>query len=367
MDQMKKAIFILILVLTVFGMKLDCIAVNIHLQEDTCEILLIGNSHFAFNNFPDILFKLASSGLKNVLIDQYTPGGWHLDKHSDDSITELKINERDWDFVILYGTGRVTAYPLFFSEQALEKSIQILKQKIALNSSSSTMIFCLPWADEDGMTWIDGWTDQYDEMQVKIYENTLSYSDKIGFPIAPVGWAWYKVLVEKGHPLHYLHTSDWNHPSLRGSYLMACVIYASVFRESAEGIPYYSELSPEECAYFQSLASTTVLDSLELWNNTGEAQMSRIDAKSTSPILSQNYPNPFFYGTSIEYETENAGFIKLSIFDQQGRKIFQLVNEFHLPGRYSVEFNANSLPEGLYYYSIRDRNNIITRKMVLKR
>ncbi len=29
-----------------------------------------------------------------------------------------------------------------------------------------------------------------------------------------------------------VHMSDWNHPSLKGSYLMACVIYSAVFQES---------------------------------------------------------------------------------------------------------------------------------------
>ena len=103
-------------------------------------------------------------------------------------------------------------------------------------------------------------------MQIKIYENTLQYSDDVGFVIAPVGCAWNTVLKEKKYPLHYLHLSDWNHPSLRGSYLMACVIYATIFQQDLSGIDYFAGLPEDEARYFQAVASSTVLDSLELWN-----------------------------------------------------------------------------------------------------
>ena len=81
----------------------------------------------------------------------------------------------------------------------------------------------MAWAFEDGMTWYQDWTDTYEDMQLKIYDTVLEYAEEIGFMIAPVGWSWYKVLEELDYPLHYLHMGDWNHPSLKGSYLMACM------------------------------------------------------------------------------------------------------------------------------------------------
>ena len=127
------------------------------------------------------------------------------------------------------------------------------------------MIFCMPWAFEDGMLW-KGWDDDYEDMQIKIYNNTLKYSKEVGFGIAPVGWAWNTVLKEKNDTLHYLHLSDWNHPSLRGSYLMACVIFSTIFQESCCGISFYSELPKENAKCFQIIASDIVLNSTTLWN-----------------------------------------------------------------------------------------------------
>jgi len=118
----------------------------------------------------------------------------------------------------------------------------------------------MPWAYEDGMTWLPGWTDTYADMQLKIYNNTLKWADSLDFMVSPVGWAWNTVLKDKNYPLHYLHKSDWNHPSPKGSYLMACAIYSTVYRESTVGISYYGGLTKEEAEYFQAVASNTVLN-----------------------------------------------------------------------------------------------------------
>ena len=66
-------------------------------------------------------------------------------------------------------------------------------------------------------------------------------------------------------PLHYLFMSDWNHPSLRDSYLMTCVIFASIYRESVEGASYLGGVPQDEALHFQETASTIVLDNLERW------------------------------------------------------------------------------------------------------
>ena len=103
-------------------------------------------------------------------------------------------------------------------------------------------------------------------MQLIIYENTLQLSDDVGFSIAPVGWAWNTVLKEKNYPLHYLHLSDWNHPTLKGSYLMACAIFSTVFQENSTGNPFYSNLIEENAIYLQRIASNTVINNIDLWN-----------------------------------------------------------------------------------------------------
>jgi photosystem II stability/assembly factor-like uncharacterized protein len=81
--------------------------------------------------------------------------------------------------------------------------------------------------------------------------------------------------------------------------------------------------------------------------------------------LYQNYPNPFNPVTLIKYSVSKKANVKLIIYDYLGREIAVLVNEIKQPGYYETEFNAASLPSGVYFYKISadDFNN--TKKMIL--
>ena len=344
---------------------------NSDCKTDTSKILFLGSSYFNNNNLPNLIKNLADCSDKETLIDQYIPGGLYLSDHASSSVTEEKINEQHWDYVVLQGVGRITAYPDYFTDHPVYPALETLQNKIFENCETTKMVFCLPWAYEDGMTWY-GWSDTYADMQEKIYNNTLQYSNDLDFPIAPVGWAWYAVLEEENYPQHYLHMSDWNHPSLRGSYLMACVIFSTIFQESSVGIAYYAGLPQEEANNFQTVASNIVLDNLDLWNiaiNTDAGD-------SPTPVgfyLFQNYPNPFNPSTTINYNLAEDSDIMLKIYNSLGQEVKTLVNDFQTAGYNSAEWDGTDnfgelLSSGVYIYRIQTDKGFInsqSNKMIL--
>lgn len=66
--------------------------------------------------------------------------------------------------------------------------------------------------------------------------------------------------------------------------------------------------------------------------------------------LSQNYPNPFNPSTKINYELAVEGNVSIKIFDNLGREVSTLINEFKTAGYYTLDFNASNLSSGLYFY-----------------
>ena len=235
-------------------------------SQEPVKILFIGSSYFNYNNLPEIFLKLSEEDGKEVYIDQHMPSGLFLSDHAENSVTRAKIKSNAWDYIVLQGVGVVMAYPDSITEHPFQPAMKSLMKDIERNNPNSRTIYCLPWAFEDGMTWKAGWTDGYKEMQEKIIRNTIYYAEQMEFIIAPVGVAWSSVLMEKAYPLHYLHFTDWNHPTMKGSYLMACVLYSSIFQKSSVSISYTAGLDQEEALYFREMASKTVLDSLQLWN-----------------------------------------------------------------------------------------------------
>lgn len=234
-----------------------------------CSILFIGSSYFSFNDLPKIVESFCRAAGDTVFIGQEIVNGTYLDYHASSPAAEEKINERPWDYVVLQGVGTNTAYPEVYTAHPVLPALKTLKEKIEAASPCAATVFCMPFAFEDGMTWKDGWEDTYSDMQSKIYEYTLFLADSLGLTVAPVGRVWKEVLEEKSFPLHYLHMSDWNHPSYRGSYLMGLVIYSTIFRKSCLGMPYGG--TEAEAELFQAAADRIVLDNLGLWYNNQRA------------------------------------------------------------------------------------------------
>ncbi len=362
MDSIKKVTVLIFIMAADFSD--SYLAASRDFHQEPYNILFIGSSYFSYNDLPGLFENLINSSGKAAYIDRQITGGFYLQDHANCSATEAKINEQNWDYVILQGVGRITAYPEIYLDHPVRPALMTLRDKISGNCESTKMIFCLPWAYEDGMTWLEGWTDTYEDMQIKIYENILLYSDEVGFEIAPVGWVWYKVLKEKNYPLHYLHMSDWNHPSLKGSYLMACVIFSTVFVESSVGIHSYSGLSEEEANYFQTVGSNTVLDSLDLWNITTTNVEKEEYSTPNKLNLHQNYPNPFNPVTIINYSLPDDGFISLTIYDTLGREVAALVQEFQAAGSHDIIFNAARLQSGIFFYKLQTRRDVQMRKCI---
>ncbi len=86
--------------------------------------------------------------------------------------------------------------------------------------------------------------------------------------------------------------------------------------------------------------------------------------------LYQNYPNPFNPSTKIKYTVPDAAlpqYIALKIYDVLGRQITMLVNEQKQPGTYEVEFDARSLPSGVYFYKLIVGGKTDVKKMILEK
>ena len=89
------------------------------------------------------------------------------------------------------------------------------------------------------------------------------------------------------------------------------------------------------------------------------------DEKPSSFALSQNFPNPYNPTTTIEYYTPQLSWIKLVVYNSIGQEIQTLVDGEKPSGLYEVEFNAASLPSGVYFYRLEATNFVKTRKMIL--
>lgn len=72
--------------------------------------------------------------------------------------------------------------------------------------------------------------------------------------------------------------------------------------------------------------------------------------------LYQNYPNPFNPVTKIKFDVpfsgSNTNLVTIKVYNILGKEIKTLVNQSLSPGTYETEFDASSLPSGIYFCRI---------------
>jgi unsaturated rhamnogalacturonyl hydrolase len=83
--------------------------------------------------------------------------------------------------------------------------------------------------------------------------------------------------------------------------------------------------------------------------------------------LYQNYPNPFNPETKIDFRLNDAGKIRLSVFDILGNKVATLIDGYEQSGFHSINFKPSELSSGVYFYKLRTNNFIAVKKMILLR
>ncbi len=82
-------------------------------------------------------------------------------------------------------------------------------------------------------------------------------------------------------------------------------------------------------------------------------------------VLKQNYPNPFNPSTTIQYALPEKTYIELNVYNILGVKVASLVKGIQSAGNHSVTFEASNLASGLYFYELKTKNSLMTRKMLL--
>ena len=138
--------------------------------------------------------------------------------------------------------------------------------------------------------------------------------------------------------------------------------------------------SPKSYSFIDdNVSAESYLYRLKQIDNDGQFEYSKtVEVSFIKPdafSLEQNYPNPFNPTTKIKYTIPTATLrqaqgdilVSLKVFDVLGNEVTALVNETKQPGTYEVEFNADKLSSGVYYYRLQAGDFVENKKMVLLR
>ena len=107
--------------------------------------------------------------------------------------------------------------------------------------------------------------------------------------------------------------------------------------------------------------------SLEGWDGewTDGGSVGFAQAVPGSFKLEQNYPNPFNPETTIEFNLNESSKIELLVYNVNGQIVDILFAGTKNAGNHSLVWNAENVPSGVYFYSLKVGSSVQTKKMLL--
>ncbi|NVO02902.1 MAG: T9SS type A sorting domain-containing protein [Bacteroidetes bacterium] len=233
----------------------------------TKNILFIGNSYTGVNDLPGTFYNLALSAGDTVNYDSSTPGGYTFQMHSTYAPTVSKIYLKPWDYVVLQEQSQLPSFDPTQVAAECYPYARILDSLISDNDSCTHTVFYMTWGRKYGdasncaayppvCTFLG--------MGQRLRESYLEMGDSNRAEVAPVGMAWRNSVAVD--PSLELFQADYSHPSVAGTYLTACVFYATIYRKTPVGLSFINGLAPATATFLQDIAFHTVFDSLSTWN-----------------------------------------------------------------------------------------------------
>jgi hypothetical protein len=188
------------------------------IEKKDYKILFIGNSFTFYNDGIDYHLKNMlrvekSSDSMNYLVQKIAVSSYTLEAHFEDPLTMQKIKSDKWNMVILQEQStRPINNPDLFLEFAAKLDTEIKK-------SGAEVSFFMTWALKDVPAEINLIAASYGTAGLQLKDKVIT-----------VGRVW-EYFVKNNQNID-LYGPDKKHPSLAGTYLVACVFYYSVFNKN---------------------------------------------------------------------------------------------------------------------------------------
>src|SRR5689334_9923527 len=224
--------------------------------------IFIGNSFFYYNNslhnHVSLLVRSADPAYKLRMTSVTISGSgadWHdvdsyfrpnaIGNYSFDPDNSVVFNKIDrlFDLAIMMDCSQCPIHPQL-------KSVFVdysKKHSDTVRRHGAKPVFFMSWAYADRP-----------EMTAELAEAYTAAANQNDAFVIPAGLAFARSL--KRRPELVLHASDKRHPSLAGTYLAACTVYAALFKKSPEGLGYTAGLDAGTAAFLQTVAWETVQD-----------------------------------------------------------------------------------------------------------
>ncbi len=228
--------------------------------------LFLGNSYTAYNSLPQLTADIAASAGDTLEFDSNTPGGTSFSSHSVNATSISKIEQGNWDFVVLQEQSQIPSFPLGQVETDCFPFAEQLVEMIEENNPCATPMFYMTWGRENGdaqncPNWPPVCT--YEGMDDLLHERYMMLGEMNNGIVSPVGAVWRHL--RENFPDLVLYASDGSHPSPLGSYVAGLCMYTCIFRHDPLNADFNYTTDDDEELIAREVVHELVFNNLAQW------------------------------------------------------------------------------------------------------
>jgi hypothetical protein len=214
---------------------------------------------------------------------------------------------------------------------------------------NSVAIWCSPWA---------------------IWQDTINYPSPLIFGC----------IIKKSVTGFWYYPLDYDVVVFRGGFLDNCYLGVpfSNFPDTTLGIPI--DTIGDGICNTNSTNSTPrymLVDGVvnprgdTLFTNFNEHETEILPTTTEYLVLNNNFPNPFYNHTTIEFIIKEKAVVNLILVDSRGNRVKTLIkNQSFASGEHQIKWYADNdagqkVPNGIYFYKLSSGNNLMVKKAIL--
>lgn len=203
-------------------------------------VLFIGNSFTQRNDLPALVAALAAADGNVMRHELIAAGGASLRRHWNAGKAADRIKTGTFDFAVLQEQSTLP----FKNATRMHENVRLFDPIVRAAGARAALY----------MTWARAYAP---ETQAAITDAYERIGREIAALVVPAGVAWQRFRAK--HDAPELYDKDGGHPTLAGSYLAACVMYAALFGVSPKKNPAEVEgLTPAERELLQNAAAAVL-------------------------------------------------------------------------------------------------------------
>ncbi len=322
--------------------------INVSFAQTTSSIkrvLFVGNSYTGSNDLPNLTRNLALSYGDTFEVVDRAPGGFTFANHCSSPDFFTQIRNGNFDAVILQEQSQLPSFPIMQVESECFPYAKQIVDSIRTVNPKTRIVFYSTWGRKNGDAQNCGsWPPvcTFNGMNELLRQRYIQMAKDNSCRVAPVTSVWRDL---RDSTNLSLYEPDGSHPSAVGSFVIAGVIYSTLFDKPLSAGKFAPFVTESENRQIINTTNSLMKDSAALWNYEYQLSVEKLSIQDKKGIINATVVTDVNHKLSLE-TWKHKDFNGFTLMNTMGQEFFTTTINQH---QNQIEIPVSVLKSGLYF------------------